>query len=85
MPMLLWSILLFAALYLAVGVYFALASRKVRPKARTLTTSNGKTIVDPSIYDADYYLNAYSGTEEAFVASLDSMPNSLANVLLSAM
>jgi 2-polyprenyl-3-methyl-5-hydroxy-6-metoxy-1,4-benzoquinol methylase len=62
-------------IYVLIGVFLALKQKKGKVKPNNLPFGN--TIVNPGIYDADYYLNAYSGNENKYIASLNNLPISL--------
>jgi 2-polyprenyl-3-methyl-5-hydroxy-6-metoxy-1,4-benzoquinol methylase len=61
--------------YILIGL--ALAFKESLNSRISKTASCAEGPVDPGIYDADYYLNAYSGDEEKYIASLNNLPISL--------
>ena len=61
--------------YILIGLGLAFKEKLGGKSTKTASCAEGP--VNPGIYDADYYLNAYSGDEEKYMASLNNLPISL--------
>jgi len=71
-----------AAVYAITGVILAFTEKKRAAGPAEVNPGNqAKEYVDPVIYDADYYLKAYAGNKEAYIAGLRTLPISLARCL----
>ena len=68
--------LIFWAVYLLVGLFFAFKQKKAHDKERKQTIKT-EGLVEPDIYDADYYLNKYAGSQKGYLTNLDKLPVSL--------
>ncbi len=68
------------AVYLLTGFALALAE-SIRSKRVVSSGGSAEKYVDPSIYDADYYLKAYSGNKDAYISGLKTLPISLSRCL----
>jgi len=67
--------ILFCAVYLLAGFFLAFRQRTVQKKSAGI--KNSIEMVEPDIYDADYYLYGYAGDEKQYILDLDKMPISL--------
>jgi len=65
-------------IYFSIGFILAVKEKKQHvDKAKQ--KQNSAEIVNPNIYDGDYFLYAYSGNEEEYIKSLENLPVSLAS------
>lgn len=60
------------AIYIFIGLSLALREQIVCPR-KTVTQST-TDMVDPGIYDADYYLKAYAGDKKKYLNDLSKLP-----------
>jgi cyclopropane fatty-acyl-phospholipid synthase-like methyltransferase len=76
---------MFFSIIAAVLIYFLIGSflafREFLGTKNPSRSSSGDNIVDPAIYDADYYFDAFSKDENAYIASLSDLPISLGRCL----
>ncbi len=76
------TVLLF--LFIAAGAYLSIGCALAFAEAMKVRRGGGKNIsqpdayVDSVIYDADYYLKAYAGDKQSYIAGLRTLPISLA-------